>query len=102
MDRSASGVSVSVSVTLLLMGLRSVTPAGGDTVAVFMNEPVTPGPIVGVNVKVTVASTGSFTVVARVPLPLAGPETLPPPVLPVNVQLAAVVPDGSGSETVAP
>ena len=40
MDRSAWGVSVSVSLALLLTGLGSVTPAGGVTVAVLLSEPV--------------------------------------------------------------
>ena len=38
--RSAWGVSVSVSVTLLLAGLGSVTPAGPATLAVLASVPV--------------------------------------------------------------
>src|SRR3989442_1892871 len=102
MARSASGVSVSVSVAELLDGLGSVVPAGGSTVAVLANEPVALGLISVVNVKVTVALTGRFTVVARAPVPLAGPETMPPPLLPLNAQVAPVTPAGSGSETLAP
>jgi hypothetical protein len=33
---------------------------------------------------------------------LVGPETLPPPVLPVATQVAPVTPAGSGSKTLAP
>src|SRR4051794_38501335 len=39
-DRSACGVSVSVSVELLLPPVGSVTPAGGLTVAVLLKDPV--------------------------------------------------------------
>ena len=52
--------------------------------------------------KVTLALTGRSTVVARAPLPLAGPETLPPPVKPVAAQVAPMTPAGSGWETLAP
>ena len=40
--------------------------------------------------------------VARAPLPLVGPVTAPPPLLPVDAQVAAVAPAGRGSDTVAP
>src|SRR4051794_16614565 len=40
---SYCGVSVSVSVLLLLPGTVSVTPLGGDTVAVLLREPVSVG-----------------------------------------------------------
>src|SRR5437660_441769 len=102
MDRSAWGVSVSLSVALLLPGVGSVTPAGGVTEAVLAREPVAAGSICTVKVKVTVAPTGRSTVVARAPAPLLGPVTLPPPLLAVAVQLAAVTPAGSGSDTLAP
>ena len=52
--------------------------------------------------KVTVAPTGRSTVVARAPVPLAGPVTLPPPVAPANAQPAPVTPAGRGSDTLAP
>src|SRR5262249_24709245 len=102
MDRSACGVSVSVSVSLLLPGVGSVTPAGGGPWAVLFRVPVAEGSIWTVKVKVTVALTGRSTVVARPPVPLLGPVTLPPPLLAVNVQLAPVTPAGRGSETLAP
>src|SRR5215471_12480134 len=96
MDRSAAGVSVSVSVA----GIGD--PPGGVTVTVLVSEPVALGLIVSVKLKVTLALTGRFTVVAEAPKPMSGPEMLPPPVLPVAVQVAAVTPPGSGSETAAP
>src|SRR6516164_592258 len=102
MARSAWGVSVSVSVALLLPGLGSVTPAGGLTVAVLVGGPVAVGAICTVKVKVTVTLTGRSTVVARPPVPLLGPVTLPPPLLAVAVQVAAVAPAGRGSERAAP
>ena len=102
MVRSAWGVSVSVSVAVLLAGSGSVTPAGGVTVAVLLRVPVAEGLIWTVKVKVTLALTGRSTVVARVPVPLAGPVTVPPPLLAVAVQVAAVTPAGKGSDTLAP
>ena len=91
-----------MSVALLLAGVGSVTPAGGVTVAVLARVPVAEGSICTVKVKVTVALTGRSTVVARAPLPLLGPVTLPPPLLAVAVQLAAVTPAGSGSGHAGP
>ena len=35
-------------------------------------------------------------------MPLAGPVTVPPPLLAVAAQVAAVTPAGSGSDTLAP
>ena len=102
MDRSAWGVRVSVSVALLLAGSGSVTPAGGLTVAVLLSVPVADGLTWTVKVKVTLALTGRSTVVARAPLPLAAPVTVPPPVLAVAAQVAAVTPAGRGSDTLAP
>src|SRR5262245_57593090 len=49
-DRSPSGVSVSVSVALLLPGTGSMIPDGTVTVAVFDSVPVAPGAIVPVTV----------------------------------------------------
>src|SRR3954467_1281803 len=100
--RSARGVSVSVSVPVLLAPLGSVRPAGGVMVAVLARAPVAEGSNCTGKVKGTVALTGRLTVVARAPLRLAGPVTLPPPVWPTNVQEAAVTPAGRGSESVAP
>src|SRR5262249_30637745 len=95
-DRSAWGVSVSVS--LALTGV----PPGGVALAVLTSEPVADGSTSTVKRKVAVAPTGRLTVVDRAPLPLRGPLTLPPPVAPRNVQVAAVTPGGSGSDSAAP
>src|SRR5262245_987116 len=102
MARSARGVSVSVSLSLLSVGLGSVVPAGGVTVAVLVRKPVAAGLAWTVKVKVTVAPAGRLTVVARAPLPLLGPLTLPPPVSPANAQVPPVAPAGRGSDTLAP
>src|SRR5262245_40987689 len=102
MARSDWGVKVSMSVALLLAGLVSVTPVGGVTVAVFWREPVADGSTWTVKAKVTAALTGRSTVVARAPVPLAGPVTAAPPLSPVTVQLADVTPAGRGSDTLAP
>src|SRR6478736_4856655 len=102
MDRSDWSVRLSLSVALLLAGSGSVVPAGGLTVAVLLSEPVAAGAIWTVKVKVTVAPTGRSTVVARAPLPVVGPVTVPPPLLAVAAQVAAVTPAGRGSDTLAP
>src|SRR6516225_874233 len=102
MDRSASGVRLSLSLALLLAGLGSVTPVGGMIVAVLVNRPVAEGSVWTVKVNVTLALIGRLTVVARSPVPLLGPATLPPPVALTNVQLAAVTPGGTESATLAP
>src|SRR6476469_9732376 len=81
-DRSARGVSVSVSVGLLLVGSGSVSPGGGVTVAVLVRAPVADGLTWAVKLNVTVAPAGRLTAVASGPVPLAGPATLPPPVAP--------------------
>src|SRR5262245_23239481 len=94
-DRSAFGVSVSVSLVV------TDVPPGGVTVATLVNEPVTLGLIVVVNVKVTLAPAGRSTVVARAPAPLLGPVTLLPPVV-VDVQVALLAPAGSASKTLTP
>ena len=91
-----------MSVALLSAGSGSVTPAGGVTVAVLTSEPVAEGLTRTVKVKVTLALTGRSTVVARAPVPLVGPVTVPPPLLAVAAQVAAVTPAGSGSDTLAP
>jgi hypothetical protein len=55
-----------------------------------------------VKVKVTLALTGRSTVVARAPVPVVGPLTVPPPLLAVDVQLAEMTPAGRESDTLAP
>ena len=95
-DRSACGVRLSVSVAPVGV------PPGGVAVAVLTREPVAVGSIWTVKVKVTVAPTGRLTVVARAPVPLLGPLTLPPPLAPAKAQVAAVTPAGRGSDSAAP
>ncbi len=53
-DRSAVGVSVSVSVAELLPGVGSTVPPGRATVAVFDSVPVAPAVMVPVTVNVAV------------------------------------------------
>jgi hypothetical protein len=48
--KSAVGVNVSESVLALLELLGSVTPMGGDTVAVLVSKPVAPASIVALTV----------------------------------------------------
>ena len=102
--RPVWGVRLSLSAALLLAGLVSVTPTGGLMVAVLVTEPVAEGSIWIVKVKVTLAPTGRSTLVDRAPLPLRGLLALtpPPPLLVVNVQVAAVTPAGRGSDSAAP
>src|SRR5438046_2276829 len=102
MDRPAWGVRLSVSVALLLSVSGSITPADGLTVAVLARLPVAEGSIWTVKVKVTLALAGRSTVVARASVPLSGPLSVPPPLLAVNAQVAAVTPAGRGSDTLAP
>src|SRR5262249_5594714 len=52
-DRSTWGVSVLVSVSVLLPGLGSVTPGGGATCTLFVRLPVADGLMVPVSVIVT-------------------------------------------------
>ena len=95
---------MSVSMAWLLPGsLGSVVPAGARTTAKLIREPVVnDGLTRTVKVKTTAPPTGRSTVVARGPLPMAGPVTLPPPVLPVASQELPVMPSGRESKTVAP
>ena len=63
MDRSAWGVSVSVSVEESLPGFGSVTPAGGVTVAVLLSVPVRAGSMAIVRSKLAVPFGSSVPVV---------------------------------------
>ena len=94
--KSAVGVRVSVSVAVLLPGVRSVTPEPVETVAVLANEPVAPGATVPMTVKVAVALTGRSTVALMLPVPDAG-HTAPPVV--VQVHVAPVSATGNVSAT---
>lgn len=100
MDKSADGVSVSVSVAVLLFGVGSVVPVAGVTVAVFVKDPVAVPETVPFNVKVTVPLAATSTVVLILPLPLACPQLDPAEAAQVHVALVSVA--GRMSETVAP
>ena len=97
-DRSAVGMSVSVSVAELLPGVGSVTPAGAATVAVLTRLPVADALIVAVTVNVAEAPTGRSTVALMLPLPLAG--QVAPPVA-EHVHVVPVRAAGMMSATVA-
>src|SRR5262245_8172915 len=81
--------------------LTGVPPVAGVAVAVLTSPPVAVGSICTVKLKLTLAPTGRLTVVDRAPVPLVGPVTVPP-LVSVTVQVAAVTPADSGSNTVAP
>src|SRR5215204_3567599 len=72
MPRSPWGVSVSVSVAVLLADTGSIAPAGTATVAVLINVPVAPGLRVPVAVNVAVPPTSRLTGPLMFPVPLAG------------------------------
>src|SRR5580765_2221105 len=99
MTRSAVGVSVSVSVAVLLPDAGSVTPAPTDAVAVLVSDPVAPEAIVAVTTNVAVAPTGKSTEALMLPLPDAG-QVAPPAT--EQVQVAPVNAAGNVSETVEP
>ena len=79
MPRLAPGASVSVSVALLLPGVGSVTLPDVATVAVLLNEPVAPAPIVQVAVYVTLPPLGRLTGSLMLPEPDAVHVPLPEP-----------------------
>src|SRR6516165_7411665 len=95
MDRSAWGVSVSVSVAVLSAGVLS--PGGTATMAVLVRLPVSDGLMVARAVKVTVPPGSKVTVVAMLPLPLVA-ATLEPGAA-AAVQFTAVIADGNRSDT---
>src|SRR6187402_2039895 len=98
MARSASAVSVSLSVAELFPGVGSVTPAGAATVAVLLSVPVAAGDKVALTVYVTLAPAGRLTVSLILPEPAA--VQVPPPA-PTQVQVA-VSEAGNVSATMAP
>src|SRR5882762_8030319 len=99
MERSAFGVSVSLSVAELFPGFVSVTPAGALTVAVLLSVPVARLEIVQVEVYVTLPPAGRLTV--SLMLPANGPAVQVPPLAPTHVVLQ-VSEAGKVSATVAP
>ena len=98
-DRSARGVSESVSVAVLLAPFGSLLPTGAATVAVFTSEPVAAGATVPVTVNVTVPATRRLTEALMLPLPEAGQVE---PAVAVHVHVTPVSVAGSVSVTVAP
>ena len=98
-ERSALGVSVSVSVALLLAASASTTPPGAEIVAVLTSEPVAVASTVAVMVYVADAPTGRLTVVARSPVPFGSPQTAPD--VAAQLQVAPVSAAGSVSATTA-
>src|SRR2546426_44190 len=95
----AWGVSVSMSVAVLLPGSGSVPPAGGNTEAVLVSEPVADGLIWATAVKMAKPPGSRVTGVTMLPKPL-GTATLDPAEA-TAVQLAAVMAAGNRSITVA-
>ena len=98
-DRSAVGVSVSVSVAELLAGAESAVPPAGATVAVLTTVPVADADTVPLTVNVTDAPTGRPTEALMLPLPLDGHV---PPAEPVQVHVAPVTAAGNVSVSVEP
>src|SRR5438105_472679 len=70
--RSATRLTVSVSVALLLPGVGSVTPTGAAMVAVLAIAPLALPATVALTVKVAVPPLRRLTEAERLPLPLAG------------------------------
>src|SRR5262245_1187898 len=98
--RSPRGVSVSVSVAVLLADTGSVTPPGVVTVAVLASVPSAPGATVPVAVKVTVPPASRFTVRLMLPAPEAAMQLEPAEA--AQVQVTPVMAAGNVSATVAP
>ena len=99
-ERSAVGVSVSVSVALLLPGVGSVMPPGTATVAVFDSVPVAVAEIVQLALNVAVPPTARSTALVEMfPDPDAG-QLLP--TLAAQVQVQALRDTGKVSLTDAP
>ena len=96
---SACGVTVSVSVAVLLPGSISATPAGAVIVAVFTTLTTVEGDMLATTRYVALPPASSETgVAARLPTPLA---TQVEPAEAVHVQVAEVIAAGSVSVTVA-
>src|SRR5262249_55604421 len=87
--------SVWVLVELLLLGLGSVTPAGGVTEAVLARVPVSEGLMATVRVKL-VAPPRATVPVVKLTVLVAGLKVAPP------VAVTKGVPAGSTSLTAAP
>src|SRR5438876_1217288 len=104
MDRSAWGVSVSVSVLLLLPGTGSVAPLGTVTVAVLARKPLAEDTTVPLTVKTAElpAPAATLTMALRLlPEPVAPLVTEAVPVV-LDVQCTPVRAAGMVSATLAP
>ena len=99
-DKSARGISASVSVAELLPGTGSEIPTGTPTDAVLTSRPRAAGSTIALIVYVTVAPTGKLTVSAIDPDPAATPHTPPP--APLHVHVAPIKDAGIASDTDAP
>lgn len=97
--RSARGVSVLLSVEVLLLATGSVVPTGGVIVAVLLSVPRALARIVAVRVYVALPLASRFTLSLMLPVPLAAHEE---PAVAVHVHDAAVNEAGRLSVTVAP
>ena len=98
-DRSARGVSESVSVEVLFAPDGSLLPEGAAIVAVLTSDPVAAEEIVPVTVNVAVPEMPRLTVAAMLPLPEAGQLE---PAVAVHVQAVPVKVAGNVSVTDAP
>lgn len=97
--RSARGVSVLLSVEVLLLATGSVVPTGGVMVAVLLSVPRALARIVAVRVYVALPPGSRFTLSLMLPVPLAAHEE---PAVAAHVHAAAVSEAGRLSVTVAP
>src|SRR5262245_41477177 len=77
MVRSACGPTGLLSVAPLSPGTRSVTPAGGVTVAVLVSAPVVLAGTVPLTVNVAWVPAGSVTSASMFPVPEAVPHSAP-------------------------
>ena len=96
-DTSAVGVRVSMSLAELFAELGSVTPAGAETVAVLVSEPVAVDDTATTTVYVAVAPVATVAVVEIGSVPDAEPQVAP--ALAAQVHVPDVAPAGRGSAT---
>ena len=97
-DRSAVGVSVSVSVAELLAGVGSVAPPGSATVAVLASDPVAVAEMAPVTVNVAAPPETKVTEALIEPEPEAGHDE---PAEAEHVQVTPLSEAGIVSVTVA-
>src|SRR5436305_1316617 len=105
MLKSATGVTVSVSLALLLAEAGSVVPAGGLMVAVLVILPVALPAIVAATLKVSEPPEGRFTLMplpCRLAMVTPEPRQTAPPLLPLQLILVTVRLATAGSVSKAP